>query len=112
MNRPSSVLYITDREREVLNLAGEGYSTKEIGKILHIESETVKTHRKHILAKMNARNMTHAVAMHLLGEVPKIEGQKTISQVRLNYRLKMLINKYGNALNAELEELLKQAMKG
>lgn len=54
---------ITARELEVLAAAANGFSTEETGRELHIGLETVKTHRKHILYKLSARNITHAVAI-------------------------------------------------
>ncbi len=47
---------ITDREHEVLRLIAAQHTTTEIAKVLCISPETVNSHRKHLLAKMNARN--------------------------------------------------------
>jgi DNA-binding NarL/FixJ family response regulator len=44
---------LTDREMEVLNLFGEGWSTEEIAQKLHLSAKTVDVHRAHIKEKLN-----------------------------------------------------------
>jgi len=44
---------LTKREKEVLKLVGEGYSSVEIGEMLHISSKTVDKHRSNIMNKLN-----------------------------------------------------------
>lgn len=44
--------HLTPREREVLQLVAEGYSSKEIAKELKLAVTTVETHRKLIMAKL------------------------------------------------------------
>jgi len=51
------------REVEVLALVAQGHTNAEIGAALYISEETVKSHLRHIIAKMGARNRTHAVAI-------------------------------------------------
>lgn len=43
---------MTEREREVAQLAAQGLSNKEIGKQLYISENTVKTQLKSIFAKL------------------------------------------------------------
>ncbi|MDF3980458.1 response regulator transcription factor [Luteibacter sp. PPL201] len=43
---------LTPREREVLQLYAEGYSTRKIAERLHISMKTVGTHREHIQSKL------------------------------------------------------------
>ena len=43
---------LTAREREVLQLLAEGFTTKEIASELFISSKTVETHRRHIMQKL------------------------------------------------------------
>ena len=52
---------ISQREVQVLELTSEGHSSREIADLLHISKETVKSHRKHLLLKLNARNAAHLV---------------------------------------------------
>ncbi|WP_316820271.1 LuxR C-terminal-related transcriptional regulator [Pedobacter gandavensis] len=54
---------LTEREKQVLELVRLGYTTKEIAYHLYLAIETVKSHRKHIIAKTGACNMTAAVNM-------------------------------------------------
>jgi len=46
----------TKREREVLHLIADELTTKEIAQQLYISYETVQTHRKNLLIKLDARN--------------------------------------------------------
>jgi DNA-binding CsgD family transcriptional regulator len=54
---------ITAREREVLELVAEGYSTAEIACALWITEDTVRTHIKRMLVRLEARTRAHAVAI-------------------------------------------------
>jgi DNA-binding NarL/FixJ family response regulator len=53
----------TPREIEVLQLISEGLVNREIGRLLFLSEETVKSHVRHLLAKLNARSRAHAVAV-------------------------------------------------
>ncbi len=44
---------LTAREREILQLAAEGNSNKQIGGLLNVSTLTVETHRKRIAEKLN-----------------------------------------------------------
>ncbi len=52
---------LTEREREVLQLVTEGYSTKEIGEKLCLSVPTIHTHRQHLIQKLKARNIADLV---------------------------------------------------
>jgi len=52
---------LTPREVAVLRLVAGGYSNKEIGRALNISDGTVKNHLTDILARLGARDRTHAV---------------------------------------------------
>jgi DNA-binding NarL/FixJ family response regulator len=52
---------LTDRERQVLVLIGQGRSNQEIADLLFIAESTAKTHVKRILAKIDARDRAQAV---------------------------------------------------
>lgn len=54
---------LTARELSVLSLVAEGNTNKAIGERLSITEETVKGHIKSILAKLHAKDRTHAVAL-------------------------------------------------
>ena len=54
---------LTPREVEVLRLVAKGNANKEIAAQLSLTEETVKSHIRNILAKLEAKDRTHAVAM-------------------------------------------------
>ena len=54
---------LSEREIEVLRSAAAGNSNKRIGLHLGIAEDTVKAHVRTILAKLDARDRTHAVAI-------------------------------------------------
>jgi DNA-binding NarL/FixJ family response regulator len=53
----------TNREIEVLQLVCDGLVNREIGQRLFLSEETVKSHVRHLLAKLQARSRAHAVAV-------------------------------------------------
>ena len=53
----------TMREIEVLQLISDGLVNREIGVRLFLSEETVKSHVRHLLAKLQARSRAHAVAV-------------------------------------------------
>jgi DNA-binding NarL/FixJ family response regulator len=53
----------TMREIEVLQLICDGLVNREIGQRLFLSEETVKSHVRHLLAKLQARSRAHAVAI-------------------------------------------------
>jgi len=56
---------LTNREREVLLLAAEGWSGPEIARKLFLSTHTVKTHLSHIYDKLEVDNRAAAVAKAL-----------------------------------------------
>lgn len=54
---------LTPREIDVLRLAAVGNTNHKIGVQLGLSEGTVKTHMKNVLAKMRARDRTHAVLL-------------------------------------------------
>jgi DNA-binding NarL/FixJ family response regulator len=58
VNRTDSVFSILSaREREVLQLLAEGWSTKEIASRLDVSIKTVETHRKQIMDKLDIHSV-------------------------------------------------------
>ncbi|MGZ2379784.1 response regulator [Rhizobium brockwellii] len=51
---------LTPREREVMDLVGQGLSNKHIGLRLSLQEKTVKHHMTQILSKLGASNRTEA----------------------------------------------------
>lgn len=51
---------LTERERDVLRLLGQGYSNKEIGEALYITEGTAKNHVSSVIDKLGLRDRTQA----------------------------------------------------
>ena len=58
---PVNEVTLTRREKDILRLIAEGYSTKEIADRLFLSINTVETHRKNMLFKSGLRNMAHLI---------------------------------------------------
>jgi DNA-binding NarL/FixJ family response regulator len=56
---------LTKRQREILQLLADGESTGVAARQLGLSEETVKTHMKNTLARLDAKNRSHAVAIGL-----------------------------------------------
>ncbi len=56
---------LTTREREILQLLADGMSNADVAAKLFISQETVKSHVRHILTKLEADTRTQAVAIAL-----------------------------------------------
>ena len=55
-------LIYTSRELEIIKLLAEGLTAEEIASRLHISPDTVRTHRRNILAKTECRNTAQLIA--------------------------------------------------
>lgn len=65
---------LTNREREVFQLAAEGNTTAEIATRLFISPRTVETHRANIMHKLGLRSQTELVRYALQRGTLPIEG--------------------------------------
>lgn len=68
---PLSVL--SPREKEILQLIAEEYTSVEIGKILFISDKTVEKHRARIMEKLNVRNLAGLVRLAIKYRLVDIE---------------------------------------
>ena len=68
----SSPDVLSDREREVLQLMAEGYSTKKIAQKLHISVKTVETHRRQMMSKLD---------IHTIAELTKYAIRKGLTSL-------------------------------
>ncbi len=53
--------HLTEREKDVLKLIAQEYNTQEIASRLFISANTVETHRKNLLSKLQAKNIAGLV---------------------------------------------------
>ncbi len=59
---PPAINALTDREVEIIRLIAEGRGNKEIASLLALSENTVKTHVRHILDKLQLRSRSEAAA--------------------------------------------------
>jgi LuxR family transcriptional regulator len=64
---------LTQRERQVLELVACGMTSHELGKVLGIAFNTVRTYQAHILRKLGAKTAAHAVAIAYLRGILSLE---------------------------------------
>lgn len=60
-NQNAEEMSLSVREVEVLRLIAYGYNTEEIGARLGVKPNTVETHRRHLLEKLQVRNSAELV---------------------------------------------------
>ena len=60
---PAPLAVLTDREREVLGLVGQGLTNDEIGTALFVSPLTAKTHVSRIMSKLHARDRVQLVVI-------------------------------------------------
>jgi two-component system response regulator NreC len=65
---------LTNRERQVLNLASQGWSNTEIAERLVLSSRTVETHRASLMHKLNLHNQTDLVRYALQKGILPMDG--------------------------------------
>lgn len=62
---------LTLREMEVLQAIAKGYSTREIADLLHVSNNTIESHRKSLMSKLDAKNAVDLVLKAInLGIIP------------------------------------------
>jgi LuxR family maltose regulon positive regulatory protein len=59
----SSTTGLSDRERVIVGLMGQGMTNKQIAMHLRIAPETVKSHAKHLYTKLSVKNRAEAVTV-------------------------------------------------
>ncbi|MFC8079436.1 response regulator [Streptomyces sp. NPDC057307] len=57
------IALLTDREREILTVIGQGWTNAEISARFHLAESTVKTHVGRVLAKTGSRDRVQAVIL-------------------------------------------------
>ena len=52
---------LSNKEKEVLRLISEGFTTKEIASKLFVSARTIETHRANILKKLEVKNTAELI---------------------------------------------------
>jgi two-component system response regulator NreC len=73
LNESSAFSVLTPREREVLQLIAEGWTTKEIASQLNVSAKTVDTHRRQIMDKLK---------LHSIADLTKYAIQEGLTSAR------------------------------
>ncbi|HYF27809.1 MAG TPA: response regulator transcription factor [Baekduia sp.] len=61
----SKVPQLSPREREIMHLMAEGLTAEAIAQRITVSVETVRTHVRNVIRKLQARNRVHAIAIAL-----------------------------------------------
>jgi len=64
---------LTEREREVLQLIGEGKNTKQIARELHVSTKTIEANRRKIMEKLDAHSIAELVKIAIVGGLTSLE---------------------------------------
>ena len=56
---------LSPREREIMHLMAEGGTAQDVGARVGVSVETVRTHVRNVIRKLEARNRVHAIAIAL-----------------------------------------------
>lgn len=65
---------LSAREREVLQLLAEGYTAKGIGRVLHVSSRTIDSHRQRIMAKLEVDSVAKLTKCAIRMGLTTLEG--------------------------------------
>ncbi len=67
---------LTSREKEILQLIAEGHSTKEIADMLYITRNTVSTHRKNLMQKLDIHNVAQLTQYAIAKGLIEVHGDE------------------------------------
>lgn len=59
--KDKEVVWLTNREKEILHYIADGYTTKETAALIFRDVETVKSCRRNLFIKLNAKNMAELI---------------------------------------------------
>ena len=66
--------YLTNREKEILELICQQYSTNEIAEKLFISSRTVEGHRNNLLLKTESKNIAGLVVYAIQNKIVEVDN--------------------------------------
>jgi DNA-binding NarL/FixJ family response regulator len=73
IRKRSNLYTLTHREKHILQLIAEGYTTKEIANLLNISFHTAKTHRNHIMEKLELHSVAELTKYALSNKITSSE---------------------------------------
>jgi len=79
---------LTARERQVLQLLGQGFCNKLIARALGIAEITAKIHMQSLMEKLEATTRTHAVAIAMELGLMRAHAEATVSMAAQQRRIK------------------------
>jgi DNA-binding CsgD family transcriptional regulator len=72
-NGAAAVRHLTNREREVLKLIGEGATTKDVAQRLGISAKTAQVHRENVKQKLDLRSTAAMVRYAIKRKLIRID---------------------------------------
>jgi DNA-binding NarL/FixJ family response regulator len=69
----SPIEVLTEREREVLQLIGEGKNTKQIALDLHVSTKAIEANRRRMMEKLDAHSIPELVIKGIQGGLISVE---------------------------------------
>lgn len=69
----AKVTKLSPREREVLQLLGEGKTSKEVAILLNVKVKTAETHRSNIMLKLNLHSIVELVLYAVRNEIVHVQ---------------------------------------
>jgi DNA-binding NarL/FixJ family response regulator len=78
---PVSLSELTTRQREVLTLVAEGYSTKNIARALNISVKTVETHRAQLMDRLDIHDIASLVRYAIKRGLVSIEERSPVKKM-------------------------------
>jgi DNA-binding NarL/FixJ family response regulator len=66
---------LTPRERQMVQLLAEGFSTQQIADHLHVSAKTVATHREHVFAKLQIQGIAQLTRFALRAGLSTLEAR-------------------------------------
>lgn len=80
--RKRSGAIFTRREQEILKLVITGKTTKEIASDLYINIQTINTHKRRMMKKINSNNISGVICYSLVHGILDIDTIKELTENR------------------------------
>lgn len=73
-SQQTALAELTPRQRQVLKLIAEGFSTREIARVLEISVKTAESHRTQLMERLNIHDVASLVRYAIRMGLVKVEG--------------------------------------